>query len=305
MDLPDPSAAFIRLNRVPLSVTLGSYACDVLNWGYIGPEYWRNYLHTHSSFEVCYAFAGRGTFSIAHLDRPVGRGDVFVARPGEPHEIVSSVDDPLGICFWAYTLVSTRFPHSDDVDALLDGYARPGVWVRADSTDVAMDVYLLEREAQHSDAASQRTIDALTTKLFLDTARLFVTAPVPARASIPPRLTPAERTAERIARYLRDNQGRQLSVRDVAAEVNLSERHANRLFHEQMGVSIVEYLTQRRIESAVRLLLERRLSIKEVAHAVGYSDVHYFTTLFRRRTGMPPAAFRARSGTHEFANDRS
>jgi AraC-like DNA-binding protein len=305
MDLPEPSAAFTRLNRVPLAVTLGSYACDVLNWGYIGPEYWRNYLHTHSCFEVCYAFAGRGTFNIGYADRPVGRGDVFVARPGEPHEIVSSEDDPLGICFWAYTLVSTRTPHADDVDALLDAYVRPGHWVRADAADVALDVYLLERETQRVDAASRRTIDALTTKLFLDTARLFVPTPIPARAAMPPRLTPAQRTAERIARYLRDNQARQLSVRDVAAEVNLSERHANRLFHEQMGVSIVEFLTRVRIESAQRLLLERRLTIKEVAHAVGYADVHYFTTLFRRRTGMPPAVFRTRSGTREFTTDRS
>lgn len=63
------------------------------------------------------------------------------------------------------------------------------------------------------------------------------------------------------------------------------------------GQTILQALTGLRMDRAQRLLLDRELSIKEVAHAVGYGDIHYFTTLFHRHSGMPPATFRRKNGT--------
>src|SRR5437870_4063405 len=99
-----------ELNRLSLSVRLGSFRCDFLYWGMIQGA-WRNYAHHHSFVEVCYAFAGEGTFTIHDRQHQVGAGDLFVARPGEVHDIVSSQGGALGICFWAYSV--ERLPHQD------------------------------------------------------------------------------------------------------------------------------------------------------------------------------------------------
>ncbi|MBO0880788.1 MAG: helix-turn-helix transcriptional regulator, partial [Mycobacterium sp.] len=96
---------------------------------------------------------------------------------------------------------------------------------------------------------------------------------------------------------LHDNYERELRVRDVAAQVHMSERHASRLFRQATGTPIRAYLQRLRLDVAATLLAERELSVKEIAHSCGYPDVRHFTTAFRLHHGMTPAAFRAASGT--------
>ncbi len=100
--------------------------------------------------------------------------------------------------------------------------------------------------------------------------------------------------------YLHTHSFFEVSLRDVAAQVHLSKRHINRVFHRKMGISIMEYLTSVRMDHAAHLLLERHRPTKEVAHAVGYPDVRYFITVFQRRMGLTPAAFR-RQGARAFS----
>jgi len=118
------SDRFTDLNRLPLSLPLGSFTVDMLNWGFIEPRPWRNYLHTHSCVEMCYAFAGSGTFRILDQDHEIKAGEVFVARPGEPHEIISSNDDPLGIYFWVHTLLPAHQRRNEvaGIDALMAAF---------------------------------------------------------------------------------------------------------------------------------------------------------------------------------------
>src|SRR5690348_4349129 len=124
MDAVSGVAQFTDLNLLSLSLQCGSFTCELLYWGFFEPRWWRNYLHVHSFFEVCYAYQGRGTFRIHDQTLPVQAGDVFVARPGEAHEIISSQDDPLGIYFWAYTLLSDEKsdPERPGVDVLMASF---------------------------------------------------------------------------------------------------------------------------------------------------------------------------------------
>src|SRR5690242_12778202 len=146
MDAPSSAAQFTDLNLLSLSPQCGSFACELLYWGFFEPLWWRNYLHVHSFFEVCYAYQGRGTFHIAGQTLQVQAGDVFVAGPGEAHEIVSSHDDPLGIYFWAYTLLPGE----------QNGNERSGV-------DVLMAAFLASRQAISARTPSMlRTLELLS-----------------------------------------------------------------------------------------------------------------------------------------------
>jgi AraC family L-rhamnose operon transcriptional activator RhaR len=282
-----------------LSLHLGSFTGEILSWGFMEPRWWRNYLHTHSFFEVCYAYCGRGTFRM--LDTPYGvrAGEVFVAKPGEPHEIIASEDDPLGIYYWSYTLVPhrDRQPDEREIDALLDAFALSNKWVSGQVWGMEATLELLTEEIARKQPAYCRAIEGLVTKLLLDTARAVLDAPsMPVPIDPPPRSS-SEAAVRSIVRYLRDNYARPLSIRDVAAQIHLSERHTSRLFSAAMGVSVMDYLTALRIETAAQLLLDRHLSVKEISHATGYPDVRYFTTVFHQRTGSTPAAFRRAGGT--------
>jgi len=292
-----PRNRFVELPR-PLRLRVGSYSVEILNWGYLGQCWWRNYLHTHTFFEICYAFGGRGTFEILGTVHDIRAGHVFVAKPSEAHEIICSREKPLLICFWSYTLVPDRQrrPEHAEVDALLDAFVQSKKWVSDSATGMARTLDLLTDEVVHRHAGFASSVEALATKLLLDTARAVTDVPTTDAQTTPAR-THTDAAVQTAERYLRDNYSRPIGVRDVAAQVHLSERHISRLFAKATGMSIMDYLTKVRIDTAAQLLLSQQLPIKQAAAHVGYPDVRYFTTLFRRRTGMTPGLFRQSSGT--------
>jgi AraC family L-rhamnose operon transcriptional activator RhaR len=290
-----PRHRFVDLRSLTLAVKLGGFAARMRGWGFFEPEWWRNYLHVHSFFEVCYAYQGRGLFRINGANFTVRAGDVFVARPGEPHEIISSEDDPLGIYFWSYTLVppQNQAAHAD-VDSLLHAFVTSKQWVNT-SRAMLRTLELLTEEIVGREPGYSQVIEGLICKLLLDTARAVTDVASAAAQSVAHNAS--ESLVRDMVRYLHDNYNRPIRVRDVAAQVNLSERHTNRLFRQAMAVSIKEYLTRFRLEVAAQLLLNQQSSVTEVAYAAGYHDVRYFITLFRQHTGLTPTAFRRRDGT--------
>jgi AraC family L-rhamnose operon transcriptional activator RhaR len=289
-----PGEHFTELRSLSLTVPLGGFSAQIRGWGFYEPAWWRNYLHIHSFFEVCYAFAGRGLFHINGHNHEVAAGQVFVARPGEPHEIISSEEEPLGIYFWSYTLIPPS-QRQTDTDTLLHAFLTTPRSVSADTPAMGHTIELLTGEITRREAGYEQAIHALVMKLLLDTARAVTD--LPPVVSEGQALDSSETLVQDMRRYLRDNYQRPVRVRDVAAQVHLSERHTNRLFGQVMGMSIKAYLTQYRLEVAAQHLVSQQMSVTEVAYASGYRDVRHFITRFRQHTGLTPTAFRAQGGT--------
>jgi len=294
-----PARRFRELNHQRLRFELSGYRAEFLYFGFFEPRWWRNFMHAHTHFEVCYAFAGQGVFRIHGQDQTVKAGDVFVARPMEDHEIVSSRRDPLGIYFWSYTLVPPAVSSGaaeNSVANLLRAFAESRTCISARVPGMLRTLELLTEEAVRAEPGQAEVLEGLARKLILDTARATGGSPFPG-ASVRPAANPGSATVRQALRYLHDNLGRPFAIGDVAAQVCLSERHLNRLFRAHLQQSPLDYLTTVRMETAAQLLLDRALPIKQIAERVGFPDVRYFGTLFRKRTGQTPAAFRARGGT--------
>lgn len=85
---------------------------------------------------------------------------------------------------------------------------------------------------------------------------------------------------------------------DVTADalcrlVYVTPQYLSRLFVRYVGCSVYEYLTSYRISKAKEFLLTyRQMQIQEIARRVGYADTSHFISMFRKATGMTPAAFR-------------
>lgn len=88
-----------------------------------------------------------------------------------------------------------------------------------------------------------------------------------------------------------------LSMTDAAVFAGVSTPTLIRMFHKFFNQSPMEYVTAMRLELAGNLLESTFLSIKEIALQVGYNSPLYFSTVFRKYTGMSPREFRGRSGS--------
>jgi len=96
-----------------------------------------------------------------------------------------------------------------------------------------------------------------------------------------------------IDQHVAEEEEGRVALRVVAKEVGMSYFHFSRAFKQSMGMTPTNYIAERRIESAKRMLQETELPIAEIALRSGFSSQSHFTTSFRRVAGATPRAFRA------------
>jgi AraC-like DNA-binding protein len=84
------------------------------------------------------------------------------------------------------------------------------------------------------------------------------------------------------------------TIRDLAAQFHLSPSHLQRLFKRETGVCMGEWLNERRLQKAARLLANSYLSVKEITHTVGYEHPSSFIRAFERRFADAPKRYRER-----------
>jgi AraC family transcriptional activator of pobA len=83
-----------------------------------------------------------------------------------------------------------------------------------------------------------------------------------------------------------------ISLRDVARAVSLSRGHLTTVVRRKTGRTVQEWIAERRMAEARRLLVETDLSVEEVGQRVGYLDAGYFVRSFRRAHGATPLGWR-------------
>ncbi|HHY98183.1 MAG TPA: helix-turn-helix domain-containing protein [Firmicutes bacterium] len=95
--------------------------------------------------------------------------------------------------------------------------------------------------------------------------------------------------------YMKENLSSRLTIEDVAGAVNISPSYLSHLFKEEMGCSIMDYLTQLRLEEAKRLLLDPCFNVASVSEMVGYSDPANFSKAFKKAEGITPSIYKRRA----------
>ena len=95
-----------------------------------------------------------------------------------------------------------------------------------------------------------------------------------------------------ISRFIDTHYGEDISMQDAAAALRYSDAYFCKLFKQCFKVNFSAYLNEYRVNKARQLILDPRLSLKDIGAAVGYSDANYFTRVFKRLTGQTPSEYR-------------
>lgn len=95
-----------------------------------------------------------------------------------------------------------------------------------------------------------------------------------------------------ILEYLNNSYQNNIELKDCALKFHTSSSYISRLFRKYSSTSFISYLNEIRIKSAVKLLEETDISIKEVAFKVGYNNLNYFYRIFKKHTGVTPSVFK-------------
>lgn len=271
--LPPPTASFIyQVRREPR----------------FGP-YW----HYHPEYQLTLVRRGRGKRYVGDDVSTFKAGDLVLTGPNLPHMWCSSragrgPHEALIIQF-PESIFGERFlalPEMSAVRKLLERSAlglRFGEAVRKEVAGrvigmgrrrgLARLIELLEILRVLSQAPAERTLSSrgfLPAVGFVDRGRI-----------------------DRICRFLAENASRPLSLARAAASSHMSVPAFTRFFRKCTGKSFLEHLTELRVGTACRLLLETDLPVAEVRAAAGFGNLSNFNRRFRALKGVSPREFRA------------
>jgi len=88
-------------------------------------------------------------------------------------------------------------------------------------------------------------------------------------------------------KYIDDNlQNNELSLSLIAKHLYLNPSYLSRMFKKEIGISFIEYVTKVRMEKAIELLKKGDMKAFEIADSIGISDSNYFSTCFKKYTGL-------------------
>lgn len=90
-----------------------------------------------------------------------------------------------------------------------------------------------------------------------------------------------------------------IGVRKIAESLGLSEGHLSHTFKKETEYTINAYITRYRVRTAMKLLKNCRYKVYEVAELVGYKDITYFSSIFKRIAGVNPSEYQDRIGREQ------
>ena len=266
-------------------------------------------MNRHGYFEVLYLCSGSANCHIQDRLLPFNEGDLAIIGSTLYHRIECQSSSPV-------TLAALFFePDLIRCDGASDSaeYLTPFLLQDADFPHVipaetgvprqVLDLMLRLR----SELPASSTRGRLALKTYLKMLLIQLVNHYAPYAGTVETFQRQQHNLERLRplfRYLGENCGDSIQVREAARTCGMSESHFMSLFKRVTGLSFVTYFNHFRIERAQALLAKTEESMASISQQVGFCDQSYFGTVFRRIVGMTPANYRRRIRNNSLTDQR-
>lgn len=236
-------------------------------------------MHEHrDQSQVLVVLEGRLALGLEGARRRLSVGEACMLPPAVPHFLAAGGSDE------QVTLLDLRVTSGahHDLGRLIEALpaARPLVLSRP-----ALDRASAELAAAACSAGWRRAPRVLSALWRLVAALELKEGAVPQAGQ--PNLS--DYRLRRAEAFIAQNLADEIGVDEIAAAAGLSRSQLTRLYRQALSVTPAARLRDCRIHAARRLLASGRLSVKEVARAVGFRWVHHFTRTYRAQRGRTPA----------------
>jgi AraC family transcriptional regulator, arabinose operon regulatory protein len=238
---------------------------------------WRTRDYPMPNYDLLYIWSGEGTLILNKKSFHVGKGHCFLFRPGDYTEATHNPQNPLVLTYIHFDIAKTPrlipSPHrilenTISFESLLTQYVRLFL-VKTYGAEIEGKLILkqlmirLLREEQEK----QEAVDDDTSNNLMETIR-------------------------EVANYIQQHPGSHHTIESLSARANLSPRYFSQKFKQIIGNTVKSYIVYTRIKRAEHLLHFTGMTVTEVAYALGYNDLHFFSRQFKQYTGKNPSEVR-------------
>ena len=214
---------------------------------------------------------GKGHIRTKNGLQTLSAGDVFISRPNVPRLYYADKKDPF-VKIW-FIVIGNLAESILESHALFDT-----VYHAPDCLPIFEALFSAAKSGESYENVCRLTAMAM---MKIADALCFSNSK---STSIPAYLNEAKT-------YIDIRYTQRLTVEDVANLVHVSPSQLTRAFKKYYGETPYEYLLNLKIEASKILLTTSRLTIKEISTSLGFCDEHYFSILFRKKTGLSPSKY--------------
>lgn len=249
--------------------------------------------HTHDFLELAFVLSGEAKHETEGFKAIIRAGDYFIVDYGAAHEYAKISDEPFTVLnvLFRPEFIDKSLVFCRSFTALLKNYLikinldenakNPfgGVFHDSDG-EVGRLLSSMLDEYEREQVGYLEILRSRLIELLIVTARKT--------AAVEPPQTPVSYAA----RAITENVSSPPTLYEIASRFGYSIPYVSALFKKETGKRYRDYVAEKRVEEACRLLANTDLRIVDVAYECGYSDVNHFFEIFKRLVGSSPAAFR-------------
>ena len=246
---------------------------------------------THSFLKIVYALSGAGDLLIRDKVFSYGTRDVIVVPPRHRNRVVDAPGAGTSLYVLCIAPEVLRF------DRPLIRSFEPGRVRR--SAQFANQVERRLRGLLFEQSQSSPQTPLAMVAAALEVLTLVSRQPLETSGEGEGTRTVARREMAAYLEHIQSHFFEASTIDDAAAQAGMSRRRFTQLFREATGTSWLDYVQQRRIAHARRLLVESTTPITSIAFECGFQDVSTFYRVFHRVVGCAPGQFRERHRLEE------
>ncbi|MGY2799602.1 AraC-like DNA-binding protein [Ewingella americana] len=248
-----------------------------------------NYFHWHQCLEMLFISQGYGIVIVDNQQYTLRPGRLFVFPPFKLHKVFVEQSEKNH-----YIRTTVHLDHQ-----LLDGFLscfpqRRAHFSRLWGAESDAHIFDLADNAQHIETIleSFQRLQLAATPQWEDIAMMILQLMEFMPEQQVKRKTVSRTTASKVMQWIEENYVMKFSLAELSAAIGLSQSYISRVFSQETGGSVVDYLATRRIKRACELLRSTDMRIEEVGSQCGFTDTPYFITCFRKLIGRTPLQYR-------------
>lgn len=248
--------------------------------------------HWHTAVEIIMPISNIYTIVIGKTTYILQEGDILVIPPGELHELIAPKEGLRRILLFDYSLISSL----KGITNIFTVLNQPRLITSRNSKDTNAELVKIydeiTNEYNSNNTLREAAVYSLIIKMFVVLGRKYMNT-----EHIFPdvKLNKQKEYIEKfnlIFDYINENYMEEITLDTIADVAGFSKFHFSRLFKQFTDMSFYDYLNQRRVKEAEKLLLNPNLSITEVAMRSGFSSISTFNRVFKNFKECTPTEFK-------------
>ncbi len=243
--------------------------------------------HTHRGFEICFVLQGEAAAALDGGRYLIHAQDLIIVPTVRTHDFSDTSADYDAI--WIMVEDGTVEIHLQQLRRCTCEPDRPSIQFPA-ALECWLTARAIEAELQEGGYLYEQLVADGVKRLVIQVVRRLAESAQPVQ---PAGMRRRHEVVSAALELIHAGYRHELSVPSLARRLYVSPSQLNRLFRQETGQSVWQYVVQLRLAKARELLLATDLPVKNIASQVGYGSVHHFCRAFRRLFGQRPGEVRA------------